>query len=243
MDGGLAPEAPAPGPGPAVCTTGLARDGRLHLLRRHQARLRRDAPRAGLEPPDPERVADAVRALAPGRARIVRIEVRGGSGPRLVAVARPLSREGPQWRALALPHPGPGPVPGAKRPRHPALERALERAARLGCQEALLFDDRGRLVEGARSAVVVRTAAGTLVTPPAGLGGVRSLALDVLRETWRELGEADLDLADLLAAREVIAVNAVRGARSVVEIRPHRLRLPAGAPLRAAAARILARAG
>lgn len=233
---------PAPGPAAAraVCTTGLARAGHLHLLRRHQARLCRDARRAGLEPPDPERVAEAVRAVAPDLPRAVRVEVRGGGGPRLVALARPLHPEAPFWRALPLRHPGPGPVPGAKQPDHPGFARALARAARLGCQEALLFDDRGRLVEGARTAVLVRTAAGSLATPPAGRGGVRSLALEVLREALPGIEEADLDEGSLLAAREVVAINAVRGARSLIALGRRRLHVPEGTPLRAAAAALLA---
>ncbi len=241
MDGGPRREPPGAAAGRAVCTTGLARGGRLHLLRRHQARLQRDARRAGLEPPDPERVAEAVAAIAPGPPRQVRIEVRGGGGPRLVATARPIPPEPPFWRAIPLRHPGGGPVPGAKQPDHPGLARARVRAARLGCEEALLFDERGRLVEGARSAVLVRTAAGGLATPPARRGGVRSLALEVLREGLPEIEERDLDEAALLAAREVVAVNAVRGARSLVALGPHRLKCPDAAPLRARAAALLAR--
>jgi branched-subunit amino acid aminotransferase/4-amino-4-deoxychorismate lyase len=79
-----------------------------------------------------------------------------------------------------------------------------------------MFDARGRLVEGARANVIVATADGALRTPALELGGVRGLALTLLRETLPDFEDAALGRADLARAAEVIAVNSVRGAKAIV---------------------------
>ena len=63
--------------------------------------------------------------------------------------------------------------------------------------------------------LVVLDAAGTLVTPDPRRGGVRSIALEILGEAIPELSQRDIPVEELRQAREVIAVNAVRGARRV----------------------------
>jgi branched-subunit amino acid aminotransferase/4-amino-4-deoxychorismate lyase len=116
-------------------------------------------------------------------------------------------------------HPGRDHAPGAKRLR-PALAEARRALAGAGADadEALLFDAAGRLVEGTRSCLVVVDDAGAAWTPAAALGGVASVALEAARAAGASLREAELSRASLARARELVALNAVRGARPVLAL-------------------------
>ena len=56
------------------------------------------------------------------------------------------------------------------------------------------------------------------MTPDLSRGGVAGVGLEVLRERSIEIRERDIKTGDLFAARELIAVNAVRGPRPVVTL-------------------------
>jgi branched-chain amino acid aminotransferase len=56
------------------------------------------------------------------------------------------------------------------------------------------------------------------VTPPLERGAVAGIAREVLLERVKELRCRDVSASDLRAAREVVAVNAVRGARPIVRL-------------------------
>jgi len=84
--------------------------------------------------------------------------------------------------------------------------------------EVLLFDAKGLLVEGSRSNLLWVTREGRLYGPPLSLGAVEGLGLQVLREAGHEIGEANAQHEDLLEAREILAVNAVRGVMPIVEL-------------------------
>jgi len=152
---------------------------------------------------------------------VLRLQVsRGASGgPRLVGTARPTGAEPTVWsaRVAPFPHEGPGPWGGAKLTGHPRVALARAAAAAAGCDEALLLDAAGRLVEGARSSLLVVSEDGRLVAPPLARGGVLSVAREIVAEAG-EIEEADLDLAALTRAREIVALNAVRGAVAIVRL-------------------------
>jgi branched-subunit amino acid aminotransferase/4-amino-4-deoxychorismate lyase len=202
----------------------------------------RDAARLGLGALEPAAALRAFEEL--GRAAfgagegVLRLQASrdAGGACRLVGTARPAGAEPPAWSAIVAPfaHEGPGPWEGAKLTGQPriALARAAARAA--GCDEALLFDASGRLVEGARTSLLVLRDDGRLVAPPLARGGVRSLARELVAEAeGGGIAEADLALAELLRAAEIVALNAVRGAVPVVRLAG--VPVGGGAPGRAAA--------
>ena len=73
-------------------------------------------------------------------------------------------------------------------------------------------------MEAARSNLVLVDAHGELVTPPADRGLVAGIAREVVSERVPELKERDVRSDDVLAAREILAINSVRGARPIVEL-------------------------
>lgn len=226
-------------------STARVTGGRIERLERHAARLRRDAGRLGL--PLPERVAIEALALEVARTElgrgdgIVRIEwsvpaaadpggaprTQGGSlptAPQLSASTRPLGDAPAVWRAItarAL-HPGPGTRAGAKALDVPAWDEARAERAVAGVDEALLFDAAGRLVEGSRSNLIVVTAEGFRLMPAEGLGPVEGLGLACVLEAFGAIpGSLGIERRELFRAREVVAVNVVRGAVAIVELDGH----------------------
>lgn len=211
--------------GLACYTTARWSGVRVALGRRAAERLVRDGAALGFAALDPERVlAELVRlgayrfGAAPG---IVRLEARRGAESaaiELIGTTRALGPEPRVWSAISAPHDGPHALaPGAKLTR-PDVEAARESASAAGADEALMFDANGRLVEGARANVILVREDGALATPALALGGVRGLALAVLREALPEIAEAVLTRADLMRARELIAVNSVRGAKRIARL-------------------------
>ncbi len=190
------------------------------------ARLVRDAAALGVGSLDPDAVRAELARLAaeafPDGEGILRVDVReaAGEAPHLESAPRPLGVDPPRWRAriVSRVHPGPAPALGAKLADRPALLEARRTAREAGADEAYLLDAAGRLVEGARSTPVVVTAGGDVRTPPLARGGVAGLARAVALERLPELREADVDRDDLAGARELVALNAARGARPVVAL-------------------------
>jgi len=229
VGGNPAPRAPAPlvwvdgrlVPGPAPAATGpgcysTARyaDGRLRHGRAVAGRLARDARALGLGELEAGAVLDALRALGEavfGRGEgVVRAEASSGPGgsPRLVVTTR-LAR---------TTHPGPGPGAGIKHTVHEAIAAARAELAAGDADEVFLLDAAGRLVEGSRTSPVVVRADGRALTPPLARGGVAGVARALALRRVRELREGDVERATLVAAREIVALNAVRGARPVVAL-------------------------
>lgn len=205
-------------------TTARVTRGRIERLERHAGRLRRDARRLGMPAPERRAVeAIALDAVATGLGRgdgIVRIEW-SGAAPRLSASTRPLGAEPETWRAItarAL-HPGPAARAGTKSLDVPAWDAARAERSAAGVDESLLFDGAGRLVEGSRTNLVVVTEEGFCLTPARGLGPVEGLGLELAREAVPAIVETlGIDRKTLARARELVAVNAVRGAVAIVEL-------------------------
>ncbi len=202
------------------------RAGVPRFAERHVRRLQRDAHALGLPPVDPHLLQRALGDLAQaaffGGEGVVRLQLsRDGEGAlHVVGVPRGLGDDPPVWRAVTAPFPHPGPLLArGHKLTHRLLQALAADAARAAhADEALLFDARGHLVEGARTNVVALDADGELCTPPLERGAVAGIALEVASERLPALLRRDLSRRDLRAARGVAVINAVRGARALVAL-------------------------
>jgi branched-subunit amino acid aminotransferase/4-amino-4-deoxychorismate lyase len=207
-------------------STGRFAGGRVRFGERVVRRLARDALSLGLGKVDEALCLEGMVAL--GQAHfgdgegVVRLQAsRDGAGSlHVVGVSRALGAEPAQWRAISppFPHEGPTPYSGAKVTNHLLFAMARDRAVRAGADEAVLFDEEGFLIEGARSNLVLARSNGSLATPNLVRGGVAGVAREILLERLPEIAETELHRRTLAEARELIAVNAVRGARPVIEL-------------------------
>jgi branched-subunit amino acid aminotransferase/4-amino-4-deoxychorismate lyase len=214
-------------PGPACYTTARFQAGRVHLASRSAARLARDARALGLPSVDTDWLQQAMRDLARERfgstgSGIVRFQASdaGRGRLRLVGSSREIGPEPATWSAIiaADVHPGPSEAPGAKLANRPAIEAARREVRRAGVSEALLFDAADRLVEGSRANLLVATGSGEWCCPPLARGAVRGVALEVAMAGVAELREADIPREQLRGARELVAINSVRGACPIVRV-------------------------
>jgi branched-subunit amino acid aminotransferase/4-amino-4-deoxychorismate lyase len=207
-------------------TSVLWSGGRARFADRHARRLVENAASLSLGQLGEKTCLEAIHAVGSAvfgeSAGIVRVQASrdGSRALHLLAVPRPFDGSRPFWRAVAAPFPHPGPMPwgGAKVTGHLTFDLAREAARAAGADDALLFDPGGRLVEGARTNVLVVLHDGTLVTPPLMRGAVAGIAREILCERVPELLERDVGSPDLARARELVLVNAVRGAVSVVSV-------------------------
>ena len=205
-------------------TTARICRGRARWADRHARRLDGDAQRLEIGKVDPERVLQVFdelgRALFAEDEGIIRVQASRNSrgGLRLVGIPRELGPEPDRWTAGIAPlaHEGPTPWSGVKATSRLLFALAAARARERGLDEILLLDSDGYLVEGARSNFVVVGPDGTPATPDLARGGVAGIARGILCERVPELACRDIRGSELGRARELIAVNAVRGARPVV---------------------------
>jgi branched-chain amino acid aminotransferase len=198
----------------------------VRFAARHARRMARAARALRLGELEEARVLRALEELARAAfgagSGIVRVQAsRDGAGAlHLVGTPRALGPETFAWRAVLVRLRGAAGdgAGGHKVSGRLALARALDAARDAGADEALVVDHAGRLVEGARTNAVVADAAGRLATPPLALGAVAGIAREVLLERVPELEERVVPLRELRGAAEIVAVNAVRGARAVVAL-------------------------
>ena len=208
------------GPGPRCYTTARYDAGRLRHGAHSARRLARDAEALGLGGLDEAACARALRAAGEaafgGGPGVVRLEAGRDAGGQLTlaGTTRPLGPCAATWRVgtSGPVHPGPLGAPGVKRADLDWLDAARAERTTLGLDELLLFDAEGRLVEGTRTTPIWVDAAGTPATPPLGRGGVAGVAREILFERVPELRERDATRDGLRGARELVLVNAVRGA-------------------------------
>jgi branched-chain amino acid aminotransferase len=167
-------------------------------------------------------IADLSGAALPDGEGVVRLQIsRDDDGAtHLVGIARKLGRDPSEWSALivALPHDGASLVDGMKVSNRLTLSLAAEDARAAGVDEAVLLDATGRLIEGASSNLFVAPREGALWTPPIASGAVAGIARSIALERIPEIEERDIAKPELLAAEELIAVNAVRGARPITRL-------------------------
>jgi branched-subunit amino acid aminotransferase/4-amino-4-deoxychorismate lyase len=220
-------------------STARVRDGCPLFETHHLRRLARGAAALRLGELDEAAVRHALRDLARaafgGGEGVVRVQL-SRAGPsrgrtlgepraRVIGIPRALGDDDAEWSLLCakLPHEGPLLAGGHKLTNRLVHALALDEARDAGVDEALLFDRQGRLVEGARSNPLVVGPDGRLRTPPLVRGCVDGIARQVLVERRVGLEEADLRRDDLVAARAVFCVNAVRGARPAASLDGSRL--------------------
>jgi branched-subunit amino acid aminotransferase/4-amino-4-deoxychorismate lyase len=197
--------------------------GRPRFEARHLRRLARGASALALGRFDPELARRALHALAaslPGGEGAVRLQLsRGADGVRLVGVPRGLGADPPVWTAIRARnvYERPPVSGGLKLTSRLCQALAADAARAAGADEALLFDRDGYLVEASRSNVLLVDAQDRLVSPPLARGAVAGVALEVVAERlplqWR-----DVRPSELLAARALFAVNAVRGVRPIARL-------------------------
>jgi len=207
-------------------TSARVTNGRALFSSLHCRRLQRDGRLLDLGGPAEESVlrifSELGRAVFGRATGIVRVDLRRGGGPtgQLFGSTRALGAEPVDWRAAIAPlsHPGPGAAPGAKCSASPSHESARRYAREHGLDECLLLDSEECLVEGSRSNLLIVSATGELLAPEAARGAVAGIALSVLRERGPTPREAAIDVTALRSAREIIALNAVRGARAICRL-------------------------
>jgi branched-subunit amino acid aminotransferase/4-amino-4-deoxychorismate lyase len=206
-------------------TTVRIQAGRPRHVERHWRRLERGVRALDLAPLDERRFRHALDTLAaaafPDGEGVVRLQAsRDGSGrTHLTGVPRPLGDDRPAWTARVVATDPSMALPGGhKLSNRLALTLAAEVAAGHGDDEALILDARGRLVEGARSNILVARPDGRLVTPPLDRGAVSGVMRQLVMERVEEIAERDVHRSALDEAREIIAVNAVRGARPITRV-------------------------
>ncbi len=167
-------------------------------------------------------VAELAEAAFPDGEGVIRLQVsRDGAGAtHLIGTARRLLDDPAEWSAIlsAHPHGGTSSFEGAKVSSRLALALAADDARVAGVEEALLLDANERLVEGANSNLFVAARNGALGTPPLASGAVAGIARSLLLERLPEIEEREISKAELLGARELIAANAVRGARPITRL-------------------------
>lgn len=202
--------------------------GRVERVERHAARLRRDAERLGLVLPDPRTLETVILESARdafGRGDgVVRVEWsrdrEGDPVPTLSVSTRALGPEPETWRAatVSVVHPGPGDRHNTKHVDIPSLAAARAERDAAGVDEVLLYDAEDRLVEGSRTNLLVVSASGRLETPDPAFGAVEGLGLTILRERVAACTGARITRDDVADARELLAINAVRGVVPIVEL-------------------------
>jgi D-alanine transaminase len=212
--------------GRGAYTSARVEGGRVQFLERHVARLVRAAAELRLPALDPELARRGFRELSaaafgasPG---VVRLQVsRDGAGAlRVVGVPRPLGPDPSQWSAVVfeLRRAGPGAAPGLKATGRLELALARDAATAAGVDEALLVDAAGHLLEGARSNAVVVAPSGAAATPPVWAGLVAGIAREIALERVLGIEEREISLPELRSAGEIVALNAVRGAKPIVRL-------------------------
>ena len=215
----------------ACYSTALILAGAPTWAKRHARRLKRDALALGLGDVDECEVLQALEELSHAafseggskRDGVVRIMAsRGDAGAlELVALSLEATEEPSRWRAVLAPfaHDTEGRVwTGAKGSNFQLYQRARDLMAEKGMQEGLLVDGEDCVVEGCRSNIFVVDANGALVAPNSSRGAVAGLAQELVHEHCPEVVGRDMKSAELAEAREIIAVNSLCRASSIVAL-------------------------
>ena len=223
--------------GDGVFETLLVRGGRACLVGRHLDRLARSAATVGLPPPDLPRwriavavaarrwpgAGEAVMRLVWGRGRDGepfgfvtasplpdRVAAARRDGVSAITLDRGISVGDPPSTRTGLP---PWSTAGVKSLSYAVNAAALRHAQTHGAGDVVLTSTEGYVLEGPRSSVLIATADGVLVTPPATLPILPGTTVGALFEVARRRGtsceERPLRRSDLLAAEGVWLLSSV----------------------------------
>lgn len=192
-------------------------DGRAVDVDAHLDRLLAGLERIGIGlphlPEDRPALSRAVAAVAEAAPRpVARMRITITRQPTRLITAAPYTPPVGSVDAILLPEPwidSRSPLAGLKSLSYQANRLALARAERAGAFEALLLNERGRLVEGSRSNVIVRLS-GELVTPPLADGCLPG----TVRRRLLERGlvkERSIVPEELRGASEILLTNSLIG--------------------------------
>lgn len=232
--------------------------GRPVFWARHLGRLRRGAATMGIEPGvDDATLGGAVTAVlaadgldAPGARARVRVTVTSGPGPlgptrgagpaTVVVSAAPLAPPPDSLTVCTVPwaRNERSPLAGVKCTSYADGVALLRHATAAGADEALLGDTTGRLSEAVTANVVVGVG-GVALTPSLTAGPLPGIVREVLLDRG-VVTEADLPLAVLATADEVLLTSATRGVVPVAAIDGRPVPLVGGPLLDAARAALAA---
>ena len=212
--------------GRGCLTTMRIAGGQPRFVDRHVKRLQNGAKALRLgevaEATIRRAIAELGEATLPDGEGIIRLQAsRDDDGAtHLIGIARGLGNDPSEWSAIivALSHDGASLVDGMKVTSRLTLSLAAEDARAAGVDEAVLLDANEHLIEGANSNLFVASREGALRTPPIASGAVAGIARSVALERIPEIEERAIAKPELLAAQELIAVNAVRGARPITRL-------------------------
>lgn len=207
-------------------TSARVQGGRVRFGERHVTRLVHGAHELGIGELEREKVMRAFAELAEAAfgagEGVIRLQASRDSAGHLhlVGVPRSIGSEPDEWSAIVVGvrHVAEVGDTGLKVTCRLALALAADAARDAGVDEALLLDDAGRLVEGTRSNIVVVLPSGPPATPTRASGAVAGVALAVARERLPELVERPVPESELRGAGEILALNAVRGARPITQL-------------------------
>jgi branched-subunit amino acid aminotransferase/4-amino-4-deoxychorismate lyase len=208
-------------------TTALFRMGLPVWRDRHARRLKRDAQALGLGKVDEPRVHAALEELGSaafaGDSGIVRVTAYLGErgNLNLLGEARDLSGVPDLLRAVTSPDPldTEGRVwTGAKGSNFAFYVRVREIMSERGCEEVILYDREGFVIEGCVANLFVVDGRGDLIAPNLSRGAVAGLAQEMVHECVPEVVVRDMPLSELADVREIIAVNSVRHAMPIVQL-------------------------
>jgi branched-chain amino acid aminotransferase len=200
--------------------------GQPRFVDRHIARLQTGAKALRLgevaEATIRRAISELGAAALPDGEGVIRLQVSrdAGGATHLVGSARTLGEDPSEWSAIivALPHDGASLADGMKVSSRLTLSLAAEDARAAGVDEAVLLDADDRLVEGAYSNLFVASREGAIWTPPIASGAVAGIARSIALERIPEIEQRDISKSELLDAAELVAVNAVRGARPITRL-------------------------
>jgi branched-chain amino acid aminotransferase len=211
--------------GDGVFETIKVMGGRPFALRRHIERLHRSAQGLGLAVPmgDASLRSAVDEVVAASGLELARLRVtltagmtplgsaRNEGEPTLVIAAGPLVHWPVETTAVTVPWPRNehSAVAGAKVTSYAENVVALAEARKVGASEAIQPNTAGNLCEGTGSNVfVVRD--GELVTPPLLAGCLAGVTRALVLELLPEADEADVPMADLADADEVLLTSTTR---------------------------------
>jgi branched-chain amino acid aminotransferase len=231
-------------------------DGRARDVGAHLERLLAGLRRLRIDIPENQRALEtavaAVAEAAPRPVARLRITVTPGTGGEATRLVTARAYEPPDEELYRIGVPvrllpqyridSGSPLAGLKTLSYQANRLALRHAERLGGWEALLVNERGRLVEGSRSNVVLVFPEGAF-TPPRGDGCLPGTVRRRVLERGA-VAEWPLSPEDLATAGEVLLLNSLIGVLPVSEINGRAVPVgPEAARLRAVVEEAMATAG
>ena len=188
--------------------------GRAVDVDAHLDRLLAALERIGIDlPEDRSDLSRAIESVAEAAPRpVARMRITITRQPTRIITAAPYTPPSGKLDAILLTEPwvdSRSPLAGLKSLSYQANRLALARAERAGAFEALLVNERGLLVEGSRSNVIVRLS-GELVTPPLADGCLPG----TVRRRLLEQGlvkERSITPEELRGAGEILLTNSLIG--------------------------------